>query len=176
MFKEVIVTVIAFFRYQVGQRSLKLFTTEKNKLKKMSFFVENILKKRPCTLVSSVLGSSSWNTLLERRVTGKKVAFSMQLIKKNLFYCVTKGLPWSVCSSQLVACVQTNLPSGKIGEGAPSPFFPEGRRGGLYTGYPLVKGLRILGRNSWRNCINDAKGCKVFSGSWKFTSIIKSWI
>ena len=27
-------------------------------------------------------------------------------------------------------------------------FKLEGRRGGLYTGYPLVKGLRMLGRNS----------------------------
>ena len=97
--------------------------------------------------------------------------------KKNLFYSVTKGFPWSVCSSQLVACVQTHLPSGKIGEGAPSLIFPEGRRG-LYTGYPLVKGLRILGRNSRRNCINDAKGCKVFSESWKIwdiSEVVTKW-
>ena len=37
----------------------------------------------------------------------------------------------------MVACEQTPLPSGKIGEGAPSPIFPE-RRGGLYTGYTVV--------------------------------------
>ena len=98
--------------------------------------------------------------------------------KKNLFYWVTKGFPWSVCSSQLVACVQTHLPSGKIGEGAPSPIFPEGRWEGLYTGYPLVKGLRMLGRNSRRNCINDAKGYKLFSESrklWDISELVTKW-
>ena len=36
----------------------------------------------------------------------------------------------------MVACEQTPLPSGKIGQGAPSPIFPERRGGvgGLYTG------------------------------------------
>ena len=39
----------------------------------------------------------------------------------------------------MVACEQTPLPSGKIGQGAPSPIFPERRGGGgLYTGYTVV--------------------------------------
>ena len=42
----------------------------------------------------------------------------------------------------MVACEQTPLPSGKIGQGAPSPIFPErrggGGGGGLYTGYTVV--------------------------------------
>ena len=33
----------------------------------------------------------------------------------------------------MVACEQTPLPSGKIGQGAPSPIFPE-RRGGVGGG------------------------------------------
>ena len=39
----------------------------------------------------------------------------------------------------MVACEQTPLPSGKIGQGVPSPIFPERRGGGgLYTGYTVV--------------------------------------
>ena len=42
--------------------------------------------------------------------------------------------PWANSWFALIlACVQTPLPSEKIGEGAPSPIFTEGR--GLYTGY-----------------------------------------
>ena len=38
----------------------------------------------------------------------------------------------SCCINIQIVCAQTPLPSGKIGEGAPSPIFPEGRVG-LYT-------------------------------------------
>lgn len=42
------------------------------------------------------------------------------------------------CFKGTVAYVQSPLPSGKIGEEAPSPIFPEGKGGG--EGYTQAKG------------------------------------
>ena len=51
--------------------------------------------------------------------------------------------PWANSWFALIlACVQTPLPSEKIGEGAPSPIFTEGR--GLYTGYPHLASWNIV--------------------------------
>ena len=85
----------------------------------MSFFVEHILKKKP-PMYSSLFRFGRFKLKYITRTARYwyKSGIFQATNETNLFCWVTKGFPWSVCNSQLVACVQTHLPSGKIGEGA----------------------------------------------------------